>query len=66
MMPTLRELREARGVRLKAVADHLGVTRQTYAEWERDVDLMRVGDAKRVAEFLREDVQTVIFADKAG
>ena len=35
-MKTLREAREERGIKQKAVADALKVARQTYAKYERN------------------------------
>lgn len=32
-MQTLKEIRESKGIKQDAVADHLGVTRQTYASY---------------------------------
>ena len=35
MLRTLKEIREERGVKQLAVAEYLGIARQTYAAYER-------------------------------
>lgn len=42
-METLKEIREKRGVKQIAVADYLGITRQTYAQYEENPRVMTVG-----------------------
>ena len=51
-MKTLKEYRESKGVKLSAVADYLGVTRQTYSAYEDNQDAMTIGQAKSVCRFL--------------
>lgn len=51
-MKTLKEYREDKGVKLQAVANHLGVSRQTYREYERKQGSMSIDQAKAVCDFL--------------
>lgn len=51
-MKTLKEYRESKGVKLISVAEHLGVTRQTYSNYEENQDSMSIGQARAVCEFL--------------
>lgn len=51
-MQTLKEIRESRGVKQIAIAEHLGITRQTYASYEENPRSMSVGQALAVCEFL--------------
>lgn len=61
-MQSLREVRESKGVKQFAVADHLGVSRQTYASYESNPESMSVGQAKAVCEFLHVSVADIFFA----
>lgn len=51
-MQTLREIRESRGVKQVAIAEHLGIARQTYASYEENPRSMTVGQALAVCAFL--------------
>lgn len=62
-MQSLRELRERRGVKQKAVAEHLGITRQTYANYENDTENVSLWFAEKACEFLGYPV-SVLFLDE--
>ena len=51
-MQTLREIRESRGVKQVAIAERLGVARQTYASYEENPRSMTVDQALAVCAFL--------------
>ncbi|MBX9035076.1 helix-turn-helix transcriptional regulator [Gordonibacter massiliensis (ex Traore et al. 2017)] len=51
-MNTLKEYRESKGVKQLAVAEHIGVSRATYAKYEDNQESMSIGQAKAVCEFL--------------
>ncbi len=51
-MSKLKSLREQRGVMQQAVAEHLGVSRQTYCRYEKDPDSMSIAQARAVCGFL--------------
>ena len=51
-MQTLREIRESRGVKQVAIAEHLGIARQTYASYEENPRSMTVDQALAVGAFL--------------
>lgn len=51
-MQTLKEIRESKGIKQGAVADHLGVIRQTYASYEQKQEKMSVAQAKAVCAFI--------------
>ncbi len=51
-MQTLREIRESRGVKQVAIAEHLGIARQTYASYEENPRSMTVDQALAVCAFL--------------
>lgn len=53
---TLKEIREARGVKQVAIAEHLGITRQTYASYEENPRSMTINQALAVCEFLHCNV----------
>ncbi len=58
-MQTLKSVRELRGVTQKAVAEHLGVARQTYANYESKQEKMTVEQAKAACDFLHCEVADV-------
>ena len=51
-MQALREIRESRGVKQVAIAEHLGIARQTYASYEENPRSMTVDQALAVCAFL--------------
>ena len=56
-MQTLKEAREAKGVKQVAVADHIGVSRQTYSRYESNPETLSIGQAKAICDFLGYDVR---------
>lgn len=48
----LKQIREAKGVKQKAVANMLNITRQAYARHEEKPWKMSIGEAAQVCEFL--------------
>ena len=58
-MQTLREARKERGVLQKAVAEHLGVSRQTYSRYENAQENMTIEQAKAVCKFLHCSIEDV-------
>lgn len=58
-MQTLREAREDAGVKQKAMAEKLGITRQTYARYELDPSKMTVGQAMACCEFLHRPMSEI-------
>ena len=61
-MKSLKEAREAKGVKAVAVAQHLGITRQTYAKYESNPQEMSVTHAQAVCDFLGVPVSEIFFA----
>lgn len=51
-MKTLKEYRESKGVKQLAVAEHLGISRATYAKYEENQGAMSIDQAKAVCKFL--------------
>jgi putative transcriptional regulator len=62
-MMTLKEYRESKGVKLKAVADYLGVSRQTYSRYEEEQEQMSLAQAKTVCDFLGCNIQDVFLSN---
>lgn len=58
-MQTLKEVREQRGVKQKAVAEYLGIARQTYCKYENNQDSMTIEQAKAVCKFLHCSVSDI-------
>lgn len=65
-MKTLMEIRRDNGVTQKAVAEKLGVTRQTYARYEQQQDQMSIEQAKSVCRFLHCDIADVFLPLKGN
>lgn len=51
-MQTLKDARERKGIKLSAVANYLGVSRQTYRLYERDSSRMSIAQAISACEFI--------------
>ena len=62
-MQTLKEARESRGIKQKAVADALKITRQTYAKYEENPSLMTVYQAKAACAFIGCDINQIFFKE---
>ena len=60
-MLTLKDAREKRGIKQGAVAEAIGVTRQTYAKYELDADTMTIAQAKAACEFIGCDFNDIFF-----
>ena len=60
-MKTLREAREERGIKQKAVADALKVSRQTYAKYEESPRYMPVYQAEAACAFIGCDPNEIFF-----
>lgn len=61
-MVTLKEAREAKGIKQIAVADALNISRQTYAKYEDKPELMPLGKAKAACFFIGVDINDVCFS----
>lgn len=55
-----------RGIKKKAVAEHLGVTRQTYAKYEESPWLMNVEQAYAVCEFINCPMTEIFFGENVN
>ena len=60
-MQTLKEAREARGIKQKAVANALNVTRQTYAKYEDNPRSMPVYQAEAACAFIGCNIGDIFF-----
>lgn len=65
-MQTLKKIREARGVKQKAVAEYLGVARQTYCRYEGQQEKMTIEQAKAVCHFLHCDIADIFLPEKVN
>lgn len=65
-METLKEMREKRGVSQKAVANHLGVARQTYNRYENKQERMTIEQAKAVCDFLHCSVADIFLPEEVN
>lgn len=63
-MQTLRDYRESKGIKLQTVAEHLGVTRQTYRAYEKNQSSMSVTQATSVCELLGCSPDEIFFGLK--
>lgn len=60
-MKTLRQVREEKGVKKVAIANHIGVSVKTYASYEDNPERMRVDTAMKVADFLGVSIGDIFF-----
>lgn len=60
-MDLLKKERIKRGIKQKWVADRLGVARQTYANWENDVQELPVTKIQAICELLGINIDDVFF-----
>lgn len=65
-MKTLKEFRAKRGITQKAVAEYLGVSRQTYNRYENMQEKMTIEQAKTVCDFLRCDVSDIFLPEEVN
>ena len=65
-MKTLRKVREERGIKQLAVAEHLGIARQTYAGYEDNPQAMSVAQARAVCDFLNCSIEEIFLSDKVN
>ena len=61
MVDSLKEAREKRGIKQLAVAEAIGVTRQTYASYEQNPEKIPVGLAKAACAFIGCDIGKIFF-----
>lgn len=65
-MQTLKEAREIRGIKQKAVADALKITRQTYAKYEDNPRTMPVFQAEAACDFIGCDISQIFFGSMSS
>lgn len=65
-MQTLKEARESRGIKQLAVANHLKVSRQTYAKYEENPRNMPVHRAEAACEFIGCDIGQIFFGSNVS
>lgn len=63
---TLKEWREGHGIKQVAVADYLGITRQTYAAYEANQSDMSVEMAVRACEFMHAPFDLIFLPGKVS
>lgn len=63
-MQTLREARKKKGIKACAVADAIGVSRQTYAKYEDDQGIMSIKHAQAACDFMGLDFDSIFFAGR--
>jgi len=65
-MQTLKEAREAKGIKQYAVADALNITRQTYAKYEDNPRIMPVGQAEAACKFIGVELRDIFFGSSVS
>lgn len=65
-MNTLKAVRKSRGVKQKAVAEYLGVSRQTYSRYENRQEKMSIGQAKAVCSFLHCNLADIFLPEEVN
>lgn len=65
-METLKEAREKKGIKQLAVAEALGVSRQTYAKWEDAPHIMPIFQAQAACAYIGVDFDSIIFSENVS
>jgi putative transcriptional regulator len=65
-MKTLKEVREERGIKQLAVAEHLGIARQTYAGYEDNPQSMSIAQAQAVCKFLHCPIEEIFLSQEVN
>ena len=65
-MKSLKEIRVERGVKQKAVADYLGITRQTYSRYENNTEDVPISVVKSACEFIGYPVDEIFLGDEVS
>lgn len=63
-MKTLKEAREEKGIKINAIAGHLGITRQTYSKYEKNPSIMSIEQAKAACSFIGCNVSDIFFGEQ--
>ncbi len=58
-MKSLKEIRESRGVKQSAVADYLGISRQTLSRYENNTEEVPLAVAEKICLFLHFPVEEI-------
>ena len=58
-MSRVKDVRKERGIKQNAIAKHLKITRQTYARYEDNPELLTIGQAMAICEFLHCDMNDI-------
>lgn len=51
-MKTIEQARIDKGISIKAMAKHLGISRHTYREYEKNQDAMSIAKARAACEYI--------------
>lgn len=62
----LKEAREAKGIKQAAVANALGVSRQTYSKYEQDQSSMTISQARAACKFIGVSMDDIFLAEKVN
>ena len=62
----IEQIRKSKGVKLQAVANAVGVSRQTYSRYEKNPDLLTYGQARAIADFLGVKVSDIFLPAKVS
>ena len=65
-MSTLKEARTTRGLKQCVVAEHLGITRQTYSKYEKNPEKMTVDQAKAACDFIGCSVDEIFLSNEVS
>lgn len=63
-MRTLKEARTDKGIKQAAIANAIGISRQTYAKYENSPDMMPVGKAIAACNYIGVNLEDVFFGSE--
>lgn len=64
-MPTLKEMRDSKGLKAKYVAKHIGVSERTYFSYEHAHSRIPVEKAKTLCDLLDCRIEDVLSKDES-
>lgn len=55
----LKAIRESKGIKAGTVAQHIGVSRQTYSKYEASPENMTIAQARAVCDFIGVELDDI-------
>ncbi|MFD1883946.1 helix-turn-helix transcriptional regulator [Paenibacillus wenxiniae] len=66
MILTMKQARMLADKKQKEIAEVMGVHPQTYGKWEKNPDLITIGEAKQFCELVGVDFESIFFSSESN